>query len=234
MGSPYYDHQQQFNMGPHSAPPVQKQHMPSFSYPPMGQERFMSGPSTSGQTTAPPSYYAAARPPLNRTNSGQPRVQPVMGPPVPRKQLICVFSSELGNKAADDVRGQRIGSIIQWHHANVAPHASAQLRQQQQMLGASSLKRERPLSPLASSAPPSGAIPQQQRPPSRKTPQPRTPKTPSSVKQPTTPSGEATPANGQPPATSSSLPSTPVGAGSLCSSIDGVLSTSVDLSLSED
>lgn len=33
---------------------------------------------------------------------------------------------------------------------------------------------------------------------------------------------------------SSSLPSTPVGAGSMCSAVDGVLSTSADLSLSED
>lgn len=97
VGAPaYFDQQQhaQYNMGPHSAPPMPKQHMP-FTYP-------VSVPSTSGQAVAPPSYYSPAGagrpPPLNRTVSGQPRVQQIMGPPVPRKQLICVFSSELGNK----------------------------------------------------------------------------------------------------------------------------------------
>uniref|UniRef100_A0A914VZ06 Uncharacterized protein n=1 Tax=Plectus sambesii TaxID=2011161 RepID=A0A914VZ06_9BILA len=44
MGSPYYDHQQQFNMGPHSAPPVQKQHMPSFDNPLRKMERMTQEP----------------------------------------------------------------------------------------------------------------------------------------------------------------------------------------------
>jgi hypothetical protein len=101
MPPAYFDHaqQQQYSMGPHSAPPMPKQHM-SFPYPPSSHDRLMSMPSTSGQTGAPPSYYATGRTPslVSRTTSGQPRMQQLMGPPVPRKQQVYVFSTDLGNK----------------------------------------------------------------------------------------------------------------------------------------